>query len=83
MHELIIGGAAATLTTLSFIPQVIRLYRTKDSRSISMTTFLVFGLGVSLWLAYGIIIRDIVIILANAVTIVLTAMIVVMKVLYR
>jgi len=83
MKPVIFGMVAAVLTTVSFIPQVIRIYRTKDARSISEVTFVAFAVGVFLWLIYGLMIKDITIILANSVTLVLILMIVVMKIIYK
>ena len=53
----ILGMAAATLTTGSFVPQVVRLWRTRNSEGISLVTFTVFGAGLVLWLTYGIILH--------------------------
>lgn len=62
-----IGFAAATLTTVSFVPQVIRTWRT-GGRDVSLTMLLLFGAGVGLWLGYGILIRAWPLIAANALT---------------
>jgi MtN3 and saliva related transmembrane protein len=67
------GYAAAVLTTLSFVPQVIHTLRTRDTRAISLGMYLLFSAGVALWLIYGIIIGSWPVILANAVTLVLAS----------
>lgn len=67
----LIGGMAGLCTTLAFIPQVIKTYRTKSTGDLSLAMFLIFCIGVSLWLVYGIIKNDIPLIAANAVTLVL------------
>ena len=64
----LVGYVAATLTTISFVPQVVRALRTRDTRAISLSMYLLFSSGVALWLAYGILLRAWPIILANAVT---------------
>jgi MtN3 and saliva related transmembrane protein len=64
----IIGFSAATLTMLSFIPQVIKVAKTKSARDVSLITLLQLSLGVSLWVVYGVLRRDLIIILANVVT---------------
>ncbi len=79
----LIGLAAATLTTASFLPQVIRLWRTRDSEGISLITFSVFSAGVILWLIYGILLPSLPIIIANTVTIVLSIAIVVLTIRFR
>ncbi|MDD1706514.1 MAG: hypothetical protein LUQ12_05685 [Methanoregulaceae archaeon] len=65
---LFIGIVAACLTMLGFIPQIIRMYRTKSVADISVVTLLQFTLGVTLWAAYGCSIRDPVVIGANIVS---------------
>lgn len=74
-----IGFIAAFLTTFSFAPQAIKTIRTKSTESLSLGMYLIFTLGVGCWLAYGIHLGDIPIILANAVTLLLTGTILVLK----
>jgi MtN3 and saliva related transmembrane protein len=69
----LIGYAAATLTTASFLPQTILTLRTRDTRGISLTMYSCFTLGVALWLTYGIALGEWPIIVANAVTLALAA----------
>jgi MtN3 and saliva related transmembrane protein len=73
MHPIgeLTGYAAAALTTLSFVPQVIHTLRTRDTRAISLGMYALFSTGVALWLVYGITIGAWPVILANAVTLVL------------
>jgi MtN3 and saliva related transmembrane protein len=80
---LIIGLAAATLTTSAFFPQAVRIWKLKEAKDISLITFIVLSLGVFLWLVYGILKSDIAIILANAVTLVLALTILYFKVKYK
>lgn len=74
-----IGFIAAFLTTVSFAPQAIKTIRTKRTESLSLGMYLIFTLGVGCWLAYGIHLGDIPIILANSVTFLLTGTILVLK----
>lgn len=74
-----IGLAAAICTTISFVPQLIRVWRLRSAREISLTMFLVFSLGTLLWLLYGIFIRSMPVILANAVTLALSLAILALK----
>jgi MtN3 and saliva related transmembrane protein len=69
-----LGLVAATLTTIAFLPQVIRNWRRKSAGDLSFGTFGVFTTGVVLWLIYGIIIRNLPIIVSNLVTLVLNLM---------
>lgn len=78
-----LGLLAATLTTFSFLPQVIKTWRTKSAEDLSLGTFSMFCTGVLCWLMYGILIEDLPIILANTVTIVLAGSVLVQAVVYR
>lgn len=74
-----LGFAAGFLTTIAFIPQVVKIYRTRSAEDISLATFGVFSLGVGLWLAYGVVVGEPPIVFWNAVTLLLAAAIVAMK----
>lgn len=74
-----IGLAAAVCTTISFVPQLIRVWRLRSAREISLIMFLVFSLGTFLWLLYGIFIHAVPIILANALSLVLSLAILALK----
>jgi len=63
-----IGYTAALCTTFAFLPQTIKVIRTKDTSSLSLIMYFVFCVGVCLWMGYGFMRNDLVIILANAVT---------------
>jgi len=70
-----VGLAAATLTMFSFVPQIFKIIKTKSAKDVSVLTILQLTLGVCLWLAYGIYLKNSIIILANAVTLVTLAII--------
>jgi MtN3 and saliva related transmembrane protein len=74
-----IGIAAALLTTLCWIPQALRTLRTRDTRAISLVTQASFTVGIGLWLVYGILLGSMPLILANAVSFLLVAPILAMK----
>jgi len=76
------GFVAGALTTLSFVPQVIRTFRTKRADDLSAAMLLAFGGGVFLWLTHGILVHSAPIIAANLVTLILVLTITVMKVRY-
>lgn len=67
------GYLAAALTSLSFIPQVLKTLQTRDTRAISLGMYLMFTAGVALWLIYGVLIQAWPIILANALTLALAS----------
>ncbi|HLJ87605.1 MAG TPA: SemiSWEET transporter [Candidatus Angelobacter sp.] len=75
----ILGFLAGTLTTISFLPQVHKTWRTGRSDDLSWGMLLIFSLGVLLWLIYGLVLHEAPIIAANAATLVLLIAIVVMK----
>ena len=75
----LVGFAAGFLTTIAFIPQVVKIWRSKSADDVSLATFLAFTLGVALWLTFGILQKEPPIILWNGVTLVLAAAILAMK----
>lgn len=64
----LIGLTAAGLTSFAFIPQVLKIYTTKSAKDVSLVTLLQLSAGVSLWIVYGMYLKDCIIIFANAVT---------------
>ena len=64
----ILGYVAASLTTIAFVPQVVKTWKSKSTEDISLTMFILFNVGIGLWLAYGIILGAKPIILANLIT---------------
>ncbi|MDE2605016.1 MAG: SemiSWEET family sugar transporter [Burkholderiales bacterium] len=78
-----IGYGAATLTTVSFVPQAWLTFRTRDVRGISLGMYGAFTIGVGLWLAYGLLLGAWPIVAANAVTLALALAILGMKLRYR
>jgi MtN3 and saliva related transmembrane protein len=75
-----IGFIAAICTTVSFVPQAIKIHKTKKTNDISLGMFILMSTGVALWIAYGFLIASAPVIVANAVTLMLAAYILVMKV---
>ena len=78
----ILGFLAATGTTVSFIPQALKILKTRDTKSISLSMYILFVSGVLLWLVYGIIKQDIPMIIANGITLVFAGIILYFKVKY-
>ena len=75
-----LGFAAATLTTVSFVPQAWMTFRTRNVSGISLAMYSAFTLGIALWLVYGIRIGAWPLIVANTVTLVLAGAVLAMKV---
>ena len=76
----IVGSIAAVFTTVAFVPQALHSYKTRDLSGISLPMYTTFTIGVALWLIYGLLQHDWPIIIANAITVCLSAMILVLKV---
>lgn len=78
-----LGYLAGTLTTIAFVPQLVKIWRSKSADDVSLAMFLIFTTGVTLWLLYGLLIGAWPVIVANAVTLVLACAILVLKLRYR
>ena len=79
----LLGLLAATLTTVAFLPQVIKNWKTRSAGDLSFGTFGLFTGGLVLWLSYGLLIGNLPIIVSNTVTLVLNAVNLVQMVKYR
>jgi MtN3 and saliva related transmembrane protein len=75
----VIGFIAAFLTTIAFLPQVIKAWRTRSTKDVSMVMFLSLVLGITLWLVYGLMKNDLPIIVANVSSLCLTSIILYFK----
>ncbi len=76
----LLGLVAASFTTGSFVPQVVKSWRTRQTHDISLGTYLLLVVGNLLWLAYGLILRNPPLIVANIVTLTLALSILVLKI---
>ncbi len=76
----LIGYVAAALTTISFIPQLIQIINTKDTKSISLPMYILFVIGIALWLIYGLLRMDWPIIIANIITLITASIILTYKI---
>lgn len=79
----ILGSLAGALTTIAFIPQVVKTWKTRSTHDISLIMFSLFSLGVLLWLLYGIALGALPIIIANSITLALAMSILVMKIRFK
>ncbi|GIV59136.1 MAG: sugar transporter SemiSWEET [Rhodothermaceae bacterium] len=79
----VLGLVAAACTTVAFLPQVVKNWRTKSAGDLSFGMFGLFTIGVVLWLVYGVLIENLPIIAANMVTLVLNVINLVQMVRYR
>ncbi len=74
-----IGFVAAVLTTISFVPQVLKIWRTRSAKDVSLGMYSLFTLGIVIWLVYGVLIESWPVILANVVTLILAGAVLLMK----
>ena len=77
-----IGFLAGALTTIAFVPQALKMYTSKSGKDVSARMLMIFSAGVVLWLIYGIMIGSLPVILANVVTLILSATIIALKIRY-
>jgi len=77
--ETTLGLLAGLLTTMAFLPQVWQVWKSRSARDISLPMYLIFTLGVALWLVYGLMTAALPIIVANAVTLLFAGAVLVMK----
>jgi MtN3 and saliva related transmembrane protein len=78
----LIGSLAACLTTVSFLPQVLLSFKTRDVSGVSLGMYSIFTIGIACWLAYGLLLPAWPIVVANTVTLVLSLAILAMKLWY-
>ena len=81
--SIVLGYAAAFFSTVSFVPQVIKTLRTKDTSGISLLMYSVFTAGVALWLIFGIMTENMPVTIANVIVLILASMVLVMKIRYK
>jgi MtN3 and saliva related transmembrane protein len=79
----IIGLIAALFTTVSLLPQLIKVYKTKSAKDISTGMFTLFGTGVLLWFVYGVFVNDLPIIVANSLAFIQAVVILFFKAKYK
>ncbi len=77
-----VGYVAATATTFSFVPQLVRVLRIRSAREVSLSMFLIFSAGVFLWLLYGVCIHSWPVIASNGITLGLSLSILLLKLRY-
>lgn len=80
---ILLGLVAGALTSLSFLPQLIKIWRTRSAGDISLAMYVIITTGFVLWFWYGILIASIPVIVANSVAIVISGIIIVLKIRYR
>lgn len=76
----ILGLVAGFLTTIAFLPQVLLVWRTRKAEGVSLGMYIIFVSGVVLWLIYGLMVGSRPVVIANAVTFVLSGFVLVMKI---
>jgi MtN3 and saliva related transmembrane protein len=75
----LLGFLAGTLTTVSFVPQVAKAWRTKSTGDLSLAMLVTFTAGVLFWLIYGLALESLPMVLTNAVTLILSGLLLALK----
>ena len=78
-----LGLVAGTLTTLSFLPQLVKAWKTRSTHDISFGMLALFSAGLVLWIIYGVIVTDVPVIAANSLTLLFVGLILALKLRYR
>jgi len=78
-----LGLIAGTLTTIAFFPQLLKVWKSKSAKDVSLVMMITFCIGIFLWIAYGVAIGAMPIIVTNAVTLALALLILILKIRYR
>lgn len=79
----VLGLIAGTLTTLSFIPQLLKAWKSRSTHDISIGMFSLLAVGITLWIFYGVVTSDLPVVVANSVTLVFVGLILALKLRYR
>lgn len=79
----LIGLIACFLTTGAFLPQIIKTIKIKDTKSISISMYLIYSLGIIIWLLYGFMVNDMIIIIGNIFSLIFGLIMLVMKIKYK
>ena len=78
----LIGFLAGACTTVSFFPQIRKIYCTHRTRDLSLPTYVILGMGLFLWVVYGVAVKQIAIVIPNAVIFIMNTYIILMKIKY-
>ncbi|HMT95983.1 MAG TPA: SemiSWEET transporter [Ferruginibacter sp.] len=79
----ILGLAAGTISSITFLPQVTRIWKTKSAKDLSMNMLFLLILGVSMWLVYGVVQKDLAIIYTNSMVLVMSVIMFFFKIKFR
>ena len=83
MMTILIGMTGALFTTLAFLPQVIKTWRSKSTEDLSIGLSLLFLIGTVFWLIYGVLIDELPVIISNTITMFLTGLLLIFKLIYN
>lgn len=79
----VLGFLAGALTTIAFVPQLLKTWTTKSAKDVSLVMMITFCTGLFLWFMYGLAIQAMPVIVTNAVTLILASLILILKIKYR
>lgn len=78
-----LGLVAGACTTIAFLPQVFKTWKSRSAKDLSLSMFTIFSLGVALWLVYGFLMNDVPLIAANLITLMLASTLLIFKFKYK
>ena len=81
-YIVVIGLIAGTLTTASLLPQVIKTFRIKETKDLSLSMYIILATGMLLWVMYGVLIDSFPVIAANAISFILATIVLILKIKY-
>ncbi|MHB1232720.1 MAG: SemiSWEET family sugar transporter [Burkholderiales bacterium] len=82
-HAELLGLIAGLFTTAAFVPQVVKIWKSRHAKDISLAMFAIFSTGVALWIVYGFTIGSLPVILSNSITFALALAILALKLYFR
>lgn len=79
----ILGLVAGTITSITFLPQVVKIWQTKSAKDLSLAMLLMLMVGVTLWLTYGLLVKDAAIIYTNSMVLAMSSVMLFFKLKYK
>ncbi|HBG46710.1 MAG TPA: hypothetical protein DDW94_06930 [Deltaproteobacteria bacterium] len=79
----LLGLLGGTLTTASFFPQVVKTWKTRSTKDVSLVMFLLLSVGIFIWIVYGIKIGSLPVVVANSISLVFSLIILTLKLIYK
>ena len=79
----LLGLIAGALTTIAFFPQLLKTWKSKSAKDVSLVMMIIFCIGVFLWVLYGLTINSLPVVITNLITLILALLILILKIRYK